>query len=113
VERPLISNATILILSGFLIGLTVGKIVAEDLSPYVLACGLSGFLAFIALDLAAAQRAAAGLQQGQRDVARRLDKICPNKSATSFVLSPATHLSDPIADVLDRIEAEPTTGARC
>jgi hypothetical protein len=55
-ERPLISNATILILSGFLIGLTVGKIVADELSPYVLACGLSGFLAFIALELTAERR---------------------------------------------------------
>ena len=38
-ETRIISASTILILSGFLIGLTVGKIVSEDLSPYVLSCG--------------------------------------------------------------------------
>lgn len=55
-EHHVISTSTILILSGFLIGLTVGKIVSESLSPYVLACGLSGFLAFIALEFTGTRR---------------------------------------------------------
>ena len=73
-DRPLISNATILILSGFLIGLTVGKIVAEDLSPYVLSCGLSGFLAFIALELAAERRLEEAAIADRGHVAQRLDR---------------------------------------
>jgi len=84
-ERPLISNATILILSGFLIGLTVGKFVAEDLSPYVLACGLSGFLAFIALELAAERRTNEANRREQQSVARRLERhVVQQPSEESF-----------------------------
>lgn len=73
-ERPLISTSSILILSGFLIGVTVGKIVAEDLSPYVLACGLSGFLAYIALDIAATRREEEAAAEDIRHVHGRLDR---------------------------------------
>ncbi len=73
-ERPLISTTSILILSGFLIGVTVGKIVAEDLSPYVLACGLSGFLAYIALDVAATRREEDAAAEEIRFVQGRLDR---------------------------------------
>ena len=73
-ERPLISTSSILILSGFLIGVTVGKIVAEDLSPYVLACGLSGFLAYIALDIAATRREEEAAAEEIRHVHGRLDR---------------------------------------
>ncbi|MBX3440772.1 MAG: hypothetical protein KF774_00095 [Planctomyces sp.] len=73
-DRPLISNATILILSGFLIGLTVGKLVADDLSPYVLSCGLSGFLAFIALEVVAERRHAEALRAEQDQITRRIDR---------------------------------------
>jgi hypothetical protein len=83
-ERPLISNATILILSGFLIGLTVGKFVAEDLSPYVLACGLSGFLAFIALELAAERRANEANRREQQSIARRLERHVVQQPSESF-----------------------------
>jgi hypothetical protein len=73
-DRSLISNATILILSGFLIGLTVGKIVADELSPYVLACGLSGFLAFVALELAAERRKEEAAHAEQTRINRRLNR---------------------------------------
>ncbi len=71
---PLLSTSTILILSGFLIGVTIGKIVAADLSPYVLACGLSGFLAFIAFDTAASRRELARQIEEQESMEKRLDK---------------------------------------
>lgn len=83
-ERPLISNATILILSGFLIGLTVGKIVADDLSPYLLSCGLSGFLAFIALELAAERRIEELTNADRGYVAKRLDRHVGSRSAASY-----------------------------
>jgi hypothetical protein len=73
-ERPLISTSSILILSGFLIGITVGKLVAEDLSPYVLACGLSGFLAYIALDIAATRREEEAAAEEIRHMHGRLDR---------------------------------------
>lgn len=71
---PLLSASTILILSGFLIGLTIGKIVAADLSPYILACGLSGFLAFIAFDTAAHRRELQRQLAEKEVMERRLEK---------------------------------------
>ena len=86
-QKPeLISNSTILILSGFLIGLTVGKIVSESLSPYVLACGLSGFLAFIALEFTGTQRDEQAAHEEQVAVQNRLDRHVMSLSSVSFTL---------------------------
>lgn len=86
-EKPeLISNSTILILSGFLIGLTVGKIVNESLSPYVLSCGLSGFLAFIALEFTGSQREEKAAHDEQVAVQNRLDRHVMSLSSISFTL---------------------------
>ncbi len=87
-EQSLISTSTILIISGFLIGLTVGKIVAEDLSPYVLSCGLSGFLAFIALDLARVKREESEALEEQLIMEERLDKHVNSLSSIGFTLPP-------------------------
>ena len=103
-EKPLISASTILILSGFLIGLTVGKIVNESLSPYVLSCGLAGFLAFIALELTGTQREEQSAHEEQVHVQGRLDRHVLSLSSMSFSMpdepssrtsrsSPNTHLS--------------------
>ena len=83
-ERPLISASTILILSGFLIGLTVGKIVNESLSPYVLSCGLAGFLAFIALELTGTQREEQSAHEERVHVQGRLDRHVLSLSSMSF-----------------------------
>ena len=85
-ENPLISASTILILSGFLIGLTVGKIVSESLSPYVLSCGLAGFLAFIALEFAGTRREEEEAHVGQVHVQGRLDRHVMSLSSMSFTL---------------------------
>ena len=85
-ESQLISASTILILSGFLIGLTVGKIVSESLSPYVLACGLAGFLAFIALELAGTQREEQSAHEEKVHVQGRLDRHVMSLSSMSFRL---------------------------
>jgi hypothetical protein len=87
-KPELISNSTILILSGFLIGLTVGKIVNESLSPYVLSCGLSGFLAFIALEFTGTQREEQAAHEEQVQVQSRLDRHVMSLSSISFTLPP-------------------------
>jgi LDH2 family malate/lactate/ureidoglycolate dehydrogenase len=86
-EHHVISNSTILILSGFLIGLTVGKMVSESLSPYVLACGLSGFLAFIALEFTGTRREEEEAHSEQVQVQSRLDRHVMPLSHLGFVLS--------------------------
>jgi len=73
-ESQLVSTSTILILSGFLIGLTVGKTVAASLSPYVLDCGLAGLLAFIALEFAGTRREEEEAQEEQVQIQSRLDR---------------------------------------
>ena len=87
--RSMLSASTILILSGFLIGLTVGNIVAEELSPYVLACGLSGFLAYIALENAAYRRKVDSIAQEQRQAENRLDRHVMSLSSMGFRLPPS------------------------
>jgi hypothetical protein len=88
-ETKLISASTILILSGFLIGLTVGNVVSESLSPYVLSCGLSGFLAFIALEFTGNQREEEEAHEEQAHVQGRLDRHVMSLSSISFVMSEA------------------------
>lgn len=82
----LLSTSTILILSGFLIGVTVGKLAADELSPYFLSCGLAGFLAFIALDIAATRRAEESANAEKRQMEERLDKHVLSQSSISFQL---------------------------
>ncbi len=89
-EPKLISASTILILSGFLIGLTVGKIVSESLSPYVLSCGLAGFLAFIALEFTGTQREEQSAHEEQVHVQGRLDRHILSQSSISFILPPSS-----------------------
>lgn len=89
-KPELISNSTILILSGFLIGLTVGNIVSDSLSPYVLSCGLSGFLAFIALEFTGTQRDEQAAHEEQVQVQSRLDRHVMSLSSISFTLPPAS-----------------------
>ena len=83
-ETQIISASTILILSGFLIGLTVGKIVSESLSPYVLSCGLAGFLAFIALEFTGTQREEKIDHDEKVHVQTRLDRHVMSLSSMSF-----------------------------
>lgn len=65
-----ISRTTILILSSFLVGVSVGKGGADAISPYALAAAFCGVLAFIAFDWAATRRK----EQVQEQVTSRLDK---------------------------------------
>lgn len=108
-DRPLLSASSILIVSGFLIGLTVGRIVGEDLSPYVLSCGLAGCLAFISLDMAATRRDEDAVEEDKRQQEERLDKHVMSLSSIGFTLPPAQEedmrvLADKeLLDVLDSV----------
>ena len=82
----LLSTSTILILSGFLIGLTVGRTVGEDLSPYVLASGLAGFMAYLGLDAAASRREEEGQSRDKEQMESRLDKHVMSISSLGFQL---------------------------
>jgi len=86
-RQAILSGSSILIVSGFLIGLTVGKFVAADISPYVLACGLSGFLAFLAFDQAAVRRKVEEAESEQRSMEHRLDRHVHSLSSTGFSMS--------------------------
>jgi hypothetical protein len=82
--RPLVSVTSLLILSGFLIGVAVGQGVADDLSPYVLSCGLAGVLAYLGFDCAASRRRERELLKEHEQFMSRLNRhvVHPQGSAT-------------------------------
>lgn len=84
-EAPLVSVTSILILSAFLIGMAVGNVLGTELEPYVLACGLSGLLAFIGLELAAFRRKIQALEEEKRHIEHRLDRHILSQSNAGFV----------------------------
>ncbi len=89
--RPLVSVTSLLILSGFLIGVAVGQGVADDLSPYVLSTGLAGVLAYLGFDCAATRRRERALLREQQQLMSRLNRhvVHSQGSATDSELSPA------------------------
>ncbi len=102
-EPQLISASTILILSGFLIGLTVGKIVSDSLSPYVLSCGLAGFLAFIALEFTGTQREEQSAHEEQIHVQGRLNRHVLSQSSMTFRMPEDTDLVPPHANEINSL----------
>lgn len=87
-ETQVISVSTILILSGVIIGLTIQKFVGEETAPYLLAAGLSGFLAFLSLDLVSARRSRAASKVEQEQMEDRLDKHTHSLTSIGFTLEP-------------------------
>jgi hypothetical protein len=90
-HRPLLSTTTILILSGFLIGLAVGNQLGAEVSPYLMGGGLAGLLTFIALDLANRQRSEAAVEESQREMERRLDKHLLSVNGTGAKIAADQH----------------------
>ncbi|SFI47235.1 hypothetical protein [Planctomicrobium piriforme] len=70
-SRSVISTSTILIISGFILGLSAAQSFG-DLSYYITTCGLAGIVAFLALDLAALRREQSEASRGQENMERRL-----------------------------------------
>lgn len=102
---PLLSSATILILSGFLIGISIGNAVGTELSPFLFACGLSGLLSFVVFEAANRRRAAQAAEEGQRQVERRLRKhVRPVSSHETRSNSEFRLIADPDDDDLDEPE---------
>ncbi len=83
-EVQIISLTTILILSAFLIGMCVGNFIGTELEPYVLACGLSGILSFIGLELAAFRRKMVAMEEEKRHLEGRLDRHVLSQSSSGF-----------------------------
>lgn len=48
--RPLLSLSSVLILSGFLVGMVASRLISPDLQNFVLATGVVGIISFVALD---------------------------------------------------------------
>jgi TRAP-type mannitol/chloroaromatic compound transport system permease large subunit len=92
-QNVLISRTSILILSSFVIGLSVGNVAHAELAPYVLVCGLCGFLAYIALEMASLRRELAAFQQDQRQIEDRLDRHVLSESSAGFQLPGAAVLT--------------------
>jgi hypothetical protein len=101
-SRPsgqVISRTTILILSGFLIGMSIGNVAGQELGPYILVCGLSGFLVYLALEMTSLRRELVAFQEGQRYIEDRLDRHVLSASSGGFVLP-----KSPRAEVLEKVE---------
>lgn len=97
---PLVSTTSVLILSGFLIGVAVGHGGTGDLSPYVLACGLAGMLAFVGFDLARTRRRERELLDENSMLATRLERhLTPTQPADGYRSSPSEtpHPGQPVA----------------
>lgn len=98
-EASVISLTTILILSAFLIGLAVGKFMGTELEPYVLACGLSGILSFIGLELAAFRRKMIAMEEEKKHLDDRLARHVLSQSSGGFSMQQAKSLAASKADV--------------
>lgn len=84
--RSLLSASTIVILSAFLVGVAVGEVGGPDFSPFVLMCGLCGFVTFIGLRLSSRRRRSEALEQEIRQVENRLDRHVKPAGGVGFVL---------------------------
>ena len=92
-ESELISPTTILIVSTFMIGVAVGRF-GDDLSPFVLAGGLSGFLAFFVLDLANSRRSQKLKRQIRSQVEERLERHAHSISNSGLRLADDSESDD-------------------
>ncbi len=105
--RPLLSSTSILIISGFLIGTTVGKFVGEDLSPYVLSAGLAGVLAFLMCDLVATRRRERDLVKERRQILGRLERHVLHTQGASQPSAPHANPPDDPPSVRSSTVAAP------
>jgi len=105
-RRPLVSNASTLVLSVFLIAAAGIELAADDAGPYVLACGVTGVLAYAGLECARKRRERAALAAREAEVHRRLTKHL----ATPLAPVPLDLDRDPLAEFFG--SHDPETGSR-
>ncbi|QDU39908.1 hypothetical protein Mal4_42620 [Maioricimonas rarisocia] len=73
-DHAVISRTTILLLSGFLIGVVVGEEVDSAMSPVVLVAGAVGVAAFMALDLVSYYHRQQFLAKERQQTENRLER---------------------------------------
>lgn len=84
VERPMITNTTILILSSYVVGLASGLYGRGMAHPGALAAGMIGMICFVGLDLAAEKRRRDQIVNGVQELTDRLRRHSPAQlSATN------------------------------
>jgi hypothetical protein len=93
-RRPLVSNASTLVLSVFLIAAAILELAADDSGPYVLACGLTGLLAYLGLEAASERRSRQAVADREADACLRLKKHL----TTPMAPLPLSLDRDPLAD---------------
>jgi hypothetical protein len=87
-ERSLLSTSSILILSALLVGVSSIGVGGREFAPYVLICGMAGFIAFLGLELSGDRRRIEALEQEQRNIESRLDRHVRPSSNPVFTLPP-------------------------
>jgi hypothetical protein len=92
-KRPLVSNASTLVLSAFLIAAAAIELAADDVGVYVFACGLTGILAYLGLESARERRAKRAIAARAEEAQRRLNR----------------HLTTPIAPVPLNFDGDPVS----
>jgi hypothetical protein len=105
--RPLISNASTLVLSVFLIAAAVLEFAADDLGVYVLACGLVGLLGYLGLEAAGERRARRAMAEREEDACRRLNKHL----TTPIAPLPLNFDGDPLSELFGSLPGSSTTGS--
>ena len=103
--KPLLSRSTILILSGFLIGIVSQQFVDADLKIYVLSAGVFGLVAFIGLEAVASRLNARATQKASKKAeAALVERVNRHVSR---------HASEarPLTDDASREAAEPSHSA--
>jgi hypothetical protein len=103
--RPVISNASTLVLSAFLIAAAVIELAADDVGVYVLACGLTGLLGYLGLEAANDRRSRQAVVDREEDACRRLNKHL----STPIAPLPLNFDRDPLGDLFDS-SPEPSSG---
>jgi hypothetical protein len=100
-RRPLVSNSSTLVLSAFLIAAAAIELAADEVGIYVLACGLTGILAYIGLEAARERRTQRAIAAREEEAHRRLNRHL----TTPIAPLPLNFDGDPLGELLD----SPTT----
>ena len=82
-RKPLITHSTVLILSGFLIGMVFRRMVDPSIEVYVFAAGLIGVFCYLGLDWLARRRqqqaAQLELERTNHELERRINRHIPHE----------------------------------
>ena len=83
--KPLLTNNTILILSGFLIGIGSGQKIQSEFGTLVFLTGIVGLIAYIALTVVVQRRkqrvAKRAIQEATCQLERRMDRHIPTAAS--------------------------------